>query len=69
MSRVDVKKVRHGLGMTQEKFAARFGFPLGTLREWEQGIRQPSKAAQVLLRVISSAPEIVETAARASVIS
>lgn len=34
---VDVRAIRSGLGLTQEAFAARFGFSVRTLRHWEQG--------------------------------
>ena len=51
--------VRGRLKLTQEEFSARFGIPLGTLRDWEQGKKQPSSTAQVLLKVISSHPDAV----------
>ena len=38
---IDVRAVRRRTGLTQAEFARRFGFPLGTLRNWEQGIRTP----------------------------
>ena len=41
---VDLKKLRRRLGLTQESFAARFGFSLGTLRNWERGRRRPGRA-------------------------
>lgn len=59
MKRLDVRKVRQGVGMTQETFAASFGFPLGTLRHWEQGQRSPTGSARVLLLVIERAPRVV----------
>ncbi len=55
----DPKQIRRRLGMTQERFAATFGVPLGTLRDWEQGARQPDSAAKTLLRVIANDPEAV----------
>lgn len=54
-----VKAVRKRLNLTQEEFAARFGLPLGTVRDWEQGAHRPDRAAQVLLRVIANEPEAV----------
>jgi putative transcriptional regulator len=38
---VNVKAIRTKLGMTQQTFAARFGFSINTLRHWEQGKREP----------------------------
>jgi putative transcriptional regulator len=59
---IDVKKLREGLGMSQPEFAIRFGFSLGTLRQWEQGRRYPDGAARVLLAVISHSPKTVNEA-------
>lgn len=59
---IDVRAVREGLRMSQEEFALRFGFSLGTLRGWEQGRRQPDGAARVLLKVIKNDYQAVEKA-------
>ena len=56
---VDVTTLRVRLGMTQEQFAARFGFPVATLRHWERGNRTPRGAARVLLNVIAREPRAV----------
>lgn len=56
---VDVKAVRAKVGMTQEQFAARFGFSTATLRHWERGDRSPRGPALVLLNVIERNPEAV----------
>ena len=56
---VDVKSVRAKLGMTQEQFAARFGFSTATLRHWERGDRSPRGPALVLLNVIERNPKAV----------
>ena len=63
---IDVKKLREGLDMSQSEFAIRFGFSLGTLRQWEQGRRYPDGAARVLLTVISHAPTAVKEALEAT---
>ena len=60
--KVDAREVRLSLKMTQADFAARFGFNLRTLRQWEQGRHRPDGAARVLLMVIAHAPEAVEDA-------
>lgn len=59
---VDVRAVRQALGLSQEVFAARFGFALGTLRNWEQGRRQPDGPTRVLLTVIAKEPAAVARA-------
>ncbi len=53
------KEIRKKLHMTQEQFAMRFHLPLGTLRDWEQGAKQPDTAARSYLRVIEKAPQTV----------
>ncbi len=57
--RLDVKAIREGTGMSQERFCATFGISLGTLRHWEQGLRSPRGAARVLLRVVKRNPQAV----------
>ena len=60
--RIDVRRIRQGLGMTQPEFAARFGFSVHTLRKWEQDGRQPEGPARAYLRVIERNPKAVEDA-------
>ena len=57
-----VKVIRRALRLSQEEFAARFLIPIGTLRDWEQGRKQPDAAAKAYLRVIAREPEIVSAA-------
>ena len=38
-----VKIIRRALRLTQEQFATQFGIPLGTLRDWEQGRKNPTR--------------------------
>ena len=56
---VDVAAVRARLGLTQDQFAARFGFSVATLRHWERGDRRPQGAALVLLNLIEREPQAV----------
>jgi transcriptional regulator with XRE-family HTH domain len=48
--------------MSQEEFARRFCINIGTLRNWEQGVRSPEGPARILLMVIDTEPEAVERA-------
>lgn len=57
-----VRHARRRSGLTQEAFAERYRIPLGTLRDWEQGRREPDAAALAYLRVIEREPEAVERA-------
>ncbi len=54
---MDVKAVRKKTGLSQSKFAAVFKIPVGTLRNWEQGRRQPEGPAIALLHIIDKEPE------------
>ncbi len=55
----DLLDVRRRLNLTQRQFAARFGFPVATLRHWELGNRRPNRTALVLLYVIRDNPGAV----------
>ena len=64
---VDVRAIRKQLGLSQAEFALRFGFPLGTLRHWEQGLRHPEGSARAFLTVIRHNPKmVVETLEKAA---
>ena len=52
-----VKSLRHRLGMTQVEFAAAFGLPISTLRDWEQLRSTPDAPARALLRAIEREPD------------
>jgi putative transcriptional regulator len=56
---VDVAAIRAKLGLTQESFAARFGFSRGAVRDWEQGRKVPEASARILLKVIDRRPDVV----------
>jgi len=59
---VDVRAIRTKLGLSQDAFAARFGFSVRAVREWEQGRRRPEQAARTLLLVIAHDPAAVTAA-------
>jgi len=50
-------EARAKVGISQTAFALLLGVSLRTLQDWEQGRRQPTGAAQTLLRVASQHPE------------
>ena len=54
-----VAAVRTRLGLSQPQFARALGISTATLQNWEQGRRQPTGAARVLLRVVAKHPEAV----------
>ncbi len=55
----DIRRIREKLGFSQAEFAAKLHIALGTVRNWEQGLRTPSSAALVLLRVCDKEPRAV----------
>lgn len=58
----DVKAIRARLGKTQTEFALMIGVSPATLRNWEQGRRQPDGPARALLRVAARHPKVVASA-------
>ena len=55
----DVRAIRERYALSQPKFAALMGISVATLRNWEQGRRQPEGSARVLLRVVARYPDAV----------
>jgi len=61
---VDVRSIRRKLGYSQARFAARYGFSIGRLRDWEQGRSPIDTPSRILLTVIDKEPEAIERALR-----
>jgi putative transcriptional regulator len=61
-SESDVRKLREKLKLSQNEFAAKFGFSPACVRNWEQGRNRPAGAARILLAVIERNPQAVEDA-------
>jgi putative transcriptional regulator len=55
-------RLRERLGLTQKEFAAQFHISLGTVRDWETGVRRPDGTAKTYLRVIEKIPDAVRQA-------
>ena len=60
----DVRAVRATLGQSQSEFALMIGVSVATLRNWEQGRRQPEGPALALLRIATRNPRAVAQALR-----
>jgi putative transcriptional regulator len=56
---VAVKEIRAITHLSQPKFARLLDVDVGTLRNWEQGRREPTGPAKALLRAIRNDPEAV----------
>lgn len=57
-----VSIIRRAMHLTQEEFSQRFRIPLGTLRDWEQGRKEPDAASRAYLLVIARNPTAVTEA-------
>lgn len=56
------RRVRKRLGLTQREFSQRIDVPLDTIRNWEQGKREPAGPAKALLKILAKNPEIALSA-------
>jgi putative transcriptional regulator len=52
-------EARSRVGLTQAEFAKLLGVSVRTLQDWEQGRREPTGAAQTLLRVAEQHPRVL----------
>jgi len=55
----NIKKIRSGYNLSQKEFATLLGISIATLRNWEQGRREPEGAAKILLQVAARHPDVV----------
>ncbi len=53
---LQVKAIRKSTGLSQAAFAKTIDVAVGTLRNWEQGRRNPEGPARALLRAIQNDP-------------
>ena len=58
----DVRAIRRRLRMSQQEFARVYRIPLATLKNWEQGRRQPDAPAAAYLQVIAKCPREAQEA-------
>jgi putative transcriptional regulator len=52
----NIVRLRRKLGLSQSKFASLLGISRDTLQNWEQGRREPTGPAKVLLRIAATNP-------------
>lgn len=45
-----IKELRNRLGLTQNEFAERFGIPVRTVQQWEQGRQEPPSYVVELIK-------------------
>ncbi len=58
----DARAIRSRFKLSQMEFAGLLGISVGTLRNWEQGLRRPEGPARVLLHVVELHPDAVRDA-------
>ena len=61
---IDVRKLRLGLGLSQEEFAAAYGFTINQIRDWEQGRSKPLGGVRTYLMVIKHEPKRIASVIR-----
>ncbi len=54
-----IREIRRGLDVSQHVFAAALNVSRGTVRSWEQGLREPDGAAKRLIHIAEKHPDIV----------
>ena len=54
-----VAEARNKTGLSQAKFAELLGVSVRTLQDWEQGRRQPSRAAASLIQIAKNRPDVL----------
>ncbi len=59
----DIILLRRFVGLSQKEFAGALEISVHTLRNWEQGRRQPEGPAIALLKIAARHPQIVRQAA------
>jgi len=63
---VDVRALRRRLKLSQKAFAARYGFTVRRIQDWEQRRSRPDSGARAYLTVIANDPDAVELALEAN---
>lgn len=58
-SQTDVRAIRRKLKLSQGGFAAKFGFTINQIRDWEQGRTKPHGSTRAYLMVIQHDPKAV----------
>lgn len=54
---IDVRAIRHSTKLSQEDFAAAFGFTVTQIRDWEQHRSRPLGGVRAYLMLIKTHPE------------
>jgi putative transcriptional regulator len=63
---VDVKAIRLKLELSQDSFAAEFGFTTNQIKDWEQGRSRPLGGNRTYLMIIKADPKAIMALLRSS---
>jgi putative transcriptional regulator len=63
---IDVRAIRARLEMSQDDFAAAFGFTVDQIKSWEQGRSRPLGGVRAYLTIIDRDPRAVAALLRAA---
>ncbi len=55
----DIKDIRKRTHLSQAVFAKLLNVSLSSVRQWEQGVKNPNGSTQVLLELLNKQPEIL----------
>lgn len=58
--RTETAQARDALALSQTEFASLLGISIRTLHQWEQGRRQPTGAARMLLKIARVQPKLLK---------
>lgn len=56
------QRVRQSTGLSQTQFSTTYEIPLATLKNWEQGRREPDETSLAYLKVIEKMPRLIAQA-------
>jgi putative transcriptional regulator len=57
---ISVRSIRQKLNLSQDDFAAHFGFSINQIRDWEQGRSRPRGGVRAYLMLIDQNPDAVK---------
>ena len=54
-----IRLMRERIGLTQKAFAAKYSIPVGTLSQWEQGVRNPPGYVCMMIKEIARLEQLI----------
>ena len=60
LSTLQIKEIREQMNLSQTVFARVLNVSPSSIRQWEQGKRQPTGATQVLLELLKKKPHLLD---------